>query len=263
MTDLVLYSLSERVGTLTLNRPETRNALSPELVESLIEQFRAAERDPEVKCIVIRGAGDSFSSGGDIKGFNETLKLSSQERYSLFERKLLVGSRLPNLLLNSTKPVIVEAHGAVAGAGLALCLAADMVIAGESSFFIAAHIHVGLSLDAGLSGLLVASIGIKAAKRIALLGERVSAQEAVALGMITQVVPDQELASATLKTARRLANGPSAALSGSKALLNLSAYRNFDEQLAAEADQVARCAATDDFISGIHAALERKPAVFD
>ncbi|SNC62773.1 2-(1,2-epoxy-1,2-dihydrophenyl)acetyl-CoA isomerase [Marinobacter sp. es.048] len=263
MPDLVLYSMSERVATLTLNRPETRNALSPELVESLIDQFRYAERDPQVKCIVIRGAGENLSSGGDVKGFNETLTLSSQERFSLFEKKLLVGSRLPNLLLNSRKPVIVEARGAVAGAGLALCLAADITICGKSSFFIAAHIHVGLSLDQGLSSLLVASVGVKAAKRLAFLGERVSAEEAASLGLVTQVVPDEELSDSMLKTARRLAKGPSVGLAGSKALLNLAAYPNFNEQLAAEAKHVAHCAATDDFLAGIRATLNGKRAEFE
>lgn len=263
MSDLIKRTVENRVATLVLNRPEARNALSPELIESLIEEFRAVERDPAVKCIVIRGEGDHFSGGGDVKNFNDTLALSPEDRFSIYERKLLYGVRLPNLLLQARKPVIVQTRGAVAGAGLALCLAADFVVSGQSSFFLAAHVHIGLSLDSGLSGLLVGAMGIKAAKRLALLGERIGTDEALALGIVTQVVADEELADTTTKLAQRLAAGPAEALAGSKALINRAAYPGFDEQLVAEAVQVARCAASDDFISGIRAVLERKTATFD
>ncbi|WP_431703464.1 enoyl-CoA hydratase/isomerase family protein [Pseudomonas sp. BR20] len=95
--------------------PDVRNALSPELIESLIEEFRAVERAPLVKCIIIRGEGEHFSAGGDVKKFNDTLALSPEERFSIYERKLLYGVRLPNLLLQARKPVIVQTRGAVAG----------------------------------------------------------------------------------------------------------------------------------------------------
>lgn len=263
MSDMILSSWEDRVATLVLNRPEARNALSPELIELFIEKFRAADNDPQIKCIVIRGAGENFSGGGDVKNFNETLKLSSEERYSIYERKLLYGVRLPNLLLQARTPVIVETRGAVAGAGLALCLAADFVISGESSFFLAAHVHIGLCLDSGLSGLLVGAMGIKAAKRMALLGERVDVAQALALGIVTEAVPDDQLAETTTKLAERLASGPGTAISSTKALLNRACYQGFDEQLVEEAKQVGRCAATDDFVTGIRSVLERKPAVFD
>lgn len=263
MSSLIKQSVESRVATLVLNRPEARNALSPELIEALIEAFRAAENDPAIKCIVLRGEGEHFSGGGDVKGFNDTLQLSAEQRYSIYERKLLYGVRLPNLLLQARKPVIIQTRGAVAGAGLALCLAADFVVSGESSFFLAAHVHIGLSLDSGLSGLLVGAMGIKAAKRLALLGERIDVNEALKLGIVSQVEPDAGLDEATSKLAQRLANGPAEAIAGSKALLNQAAYPGFDQQLVAEARQVARCAASDDFISGIRSILERKPAVFD
>lgn len=263
MSELVKCSVEQRIATLVLNRPEARNALSPELIEALIERFRAVEQDPAVKCIVIRGEGEHFSGGGDIKNFNETLGQSAEQRFSIYERKLLYGIRLPNLLLEARKPVIIQTRGAVAGAGLALCLAADFVVSGQSSFFLAAHVHIGLSLDSGLSGLLVGAMGIKAAKRLALLGERISADEALELGIITRILPEADLEDATARLAERLATGPSAAMAGSKALLNMAAYKGFNEQLVAEAVQVGRCAATNDFISGIRSVLDRKPAAFD
>lgn len=263
MTDIIKYSVKDRVATLVLNRPDSRNALSPELIEKLIDTFRAAERDPQVKCIVLRGEGEHFCGGGDVKGFNETLALSPEERFSLYERKLLYGVRLPNLLLEARKPVVIQTRGSVAGAGLALCLAADFVVSGQSSFFLAAHVHIGLSLDSGLSGLLVGAMGVKAAKRLALLGERISTDEAMSLGIISQVVPDDQLSSAVEQLTRRLAAGPAEAMAGSKALINRAAYPGFNEQLIEEAIQVGRCAASNDFVTGISAILERKPPTFD
>lgn len=263
MSELVKCSVEQRIATLVLNRPDSRNALSPPLIEELIEKFRQVEQDPQVKCIILKGEGEHFSGGGDVKGFNETLELSSEERFSIYERKLLYGVRLPNLLLEARKPVIIQTRGAVAGAGMALCLAADFVVSGRSSFFLAAHVHIGLSLDSGLSGLMVGAMGIKAAKRLALLGDRITCDEALEYGIISQVLPDEELDAATQKLAERLAAGPSEALAGSKALLNRAAYPQFNEQLIAEAIQVGKCAASNDFITGIRSILERKPAVFD
>ncbi|MNF36078.1 1,2-epoxyphenylacetyl-CoA isomerase [compost metagenome] len=263
MPDILKCVVEDRIATLTLNRPQARNALSPELIEALIIQFRAVDNDPAIKCIVLTGAGEHFSAGGDVKGFGETLSLSPEERYALYERKLLLGSRLPNLLLQASKPVVVMTRGSVAGAGLALCLAADFVISGESSFFLAAHVHIGLSLDSGLSGLMVAAMGIKEAKRLTLLGERFSAQEALRLGVVSQVLPDAELDDAIRKLTQRLAAGPTTAMAASKALLNHAAYRGFSEQLVEEAVQVARCAADKDFDTGIRAILEHKRPMFD
>jgi enoyl-CoA hydratase/carnithine racemase len=263
MTDILKVAIDNRIATLTLNRPEHRNALSPELSAALIEEIRRADANPLVKCIVIQGEGEHFSAGGDVKGFSEALPLSPEQRYDLFERKLAVGNRLPNALLEATKPVVVTTRGAVAGAGMALCLAADFVLAGESTYFLAAHVHVGLSLDCGLSGLLVAAMGVKAAKRLALLGERVDARGALALGMVSEVLPEADLAEATRKLSQRLAAGPAMAMSASKALLNQAAYANFATQLAHEAQSVARCAATEDFTRGIRATLNRNPAEFE
>jgi 2-(1,2-epoxy-1,2-dihydrophenyl)acetyl-CoA isomerase len=263
MSELIKHSVNGRVATLVLNRPQARNALSPELIEALIDAFRAAEADPAIKCIILTGEGEHFSGGGDVKSFNDTLAQSGAQRYSLYERKLLYGARLPNLIIQSRKPVIIQTRGAVAGAGLALCLAADFVISGQSSFFLAAHVHIGLSLDSGLSSLLVGAMGVKAAKRLALLGERIGTDEALALGIVTQVVADEALNEATQALAQRLAAGPAEALAGSKALINRVTYPGFDEQLVAEARQVARCAASDDFIHGIRAILDKAKPTFD
>jgi 2-(1,2-epoxy-1,2-dihydrophenyl)acetyl-CoA isomerase len=262
MLDSLKYHLLDRIAVLTLNRPQAKNALSPELTAHLINQLRKADQDPQVKCILIQAEGSDFSAGGDVKGFNELLALPAGERYDTFERKLLLGNRLPSTLLEVSKPIIAAPRGAVAGAGLALCLAADFVVASDTSYFIAAHVLVGLSLDCGLSSLLVASMGIKRAKRIALLGERLSAQEALEHGIVTKIVPDAQLEVEVEKLAQRLAQGPSTAMAATKALLNKAAHQGFVDQLANEATYVARCAADEDFGEGIQSALQRKPPAF-
>ncbi|HEX7913734.1 MAG TPA: enoyl-CoA hydratase-related protein [Paraburkholderia sp.] len=263
MLEYVKFAVNERIATITLDRPEARNALNPELTGDLIQKVRLASADPVVKCIVIQAEGEAFCAGGDVKGFSEFLHLSSERRFDAFEQKLLVGNRLPKVLLDSPKPIVVATRGAVAGAGLSLCLAADFVISAESTYFIAAHVLVGLSLDCGLSGMLTAAMGIKAAKRLALLGERLDARQAMDLGIVTQVVNEPELQDVTQKLVRRLAAGPATAMAKTKALLNRAAYRSFNDQLSEEATAIAHCAATDDFRKGIEAALGKQRGSFD
>ncbi|CAB3727366.1 enoyl-CoA hydratase/isomerase family protein [Paraburkholderia rhynchosiae] len=263
MLEYVKFTVNERIATITLDRPEARNALNPELADELIQKIRLASADPVVKCISIQAEGEAFCAGGDVKGFSELLHLSSDRRFNAFEQKLLVGNRLPRVLLESPKPIVVATRGAVAGAGLALCLAADFVISTESTYFIAAHILVGLSLDCGLSGMLTAAMGIKTAKRLALLGERFSAKEAMDLGIVTQVVSEADLQDVTQKLLRRLSAGPATAMAKTKALLNHAAYSGFNDQLVEEATAVAQCAATDDFRKGIEAAIGKQRRSFD
>ena len=259
---LVQTRLENGVATLLLNRPQVRNALSPDMTDALIAAFRHVDADPAVKCIVITGAGEHFSAGGDVKGFGEALALSPQERHDQFEKRLLVASRLPNLLLRSRTPVIVAPRGAVAGAGLALCLAADITLACQSSFYIAAHVHVGLSLDVGLSRLLVETIGIKAAKRLALLGDRIDAAQALSLGLVDELVAPEDFDARLEALARRLAVGPALAMEGTRTLLNAAAYSGLDGQLAEEGRWIARCVAHGDFAEGVGAAAQRRKPAF-
>ena len=259
----VLYAVADRVATITLNRPDARNPLSQDVSAELVRLLRLADADNSVKCILIQAAGDNFSAGGDVKGFSETLALSPEERYDQFERRLLVAGRLPNALLDNSKPIVVATRGAVAGAGMALCLAADFVVAADNTYFLAAHVHVGLSVDCGLSGLLIGAMGVKAAKRFTLLGEKVGAADALSLGIVTTVVTDDALVNEVAKLTRRLAKGPAAAMAGTKMLLNHAAFRDFGAVINEEAYAIARCVSKDDFRKGVEGMLNKKPAAFD
>jgi enoyl-CoA hydratase/carnithine racemase len=263
MSENPLYSVVDRIATITLNNPETRNALPPEVGAEIVRMMHAADNDPTVKCVLMRATGDNFSAGGDIKSFKETLDLSPAERYDQFERRVFVGNRLPNSILECSKPVVIATRGAVAGAGMALCLAADYVIAAESTYFLAAHVHIGLSIDCGLSNFMVAAMGVKAAKRLALLGERVKAHEALTLGMVTEVVAESELDARVAKVTAQLVIGPATAMAKSKQLLNRAAYPDLSGQFAAEANAIAHCVASDDFVKGVEGMLNKKPVTFD
>lgn len=254
--------IADRIATITLDRPDSRNSITPDVVYGLVEMLRAAEADDAVKCVLIQATGKDFSVGGDIKAFRQLLEQAPPERYDTFERKVLIGNRLPRALVDMTKPVVVSTRGGVAGMGVALCLAADFVVASETAYFLLAHVLIGLSLDCGLSGLLVPTMGLKAAKRLAMLGERALAPEALDLGMVTKVVPDETLEEAALALARRLANGPATALRATKSMLHHAAFGDFVGQLDLEVTGVARCAASDDFMQGIDSILNRKPARF-
>jgi 2-(1,2-epoxy-1,2-dihydrophenyl)acetyl-CoA isomerase len=259
----VLYAVSDRVATITLNRPEARNPLSQDVSAELIRLFRLADKDPVVKCILIQAIGENFSAGGDVKGFSETLALTPEERYDQFERRLLIAGRLPKALLENSKPIVVATRGAVAGAGMALCLAADFVIAADNTYFLAAHVHVGLSVDCGLSGLLIGAMGVKAAKRFTLLGEKVGASDALSLGIVTSVVADAALEEEIAKLTKRLAKGPATAMAGTKMLLNHAAFPNFGTVLNEEGLSIAQCVSKDDFRKGVEGMLNKKPAAFD
>jgi 2-(1,2-epoxy-1,2-dihydrophenyl)acetyl-CoA isomerase len=262
MSELLQITREGRAVHLTLNRPEARNALSHPLIDELLQALRDAEADPAVKCIVLRGAGGHFCAGGDVKNFAEVMATPPDGRRDLFERRVLGGGRLPQAVLECSKPVVAVAQGAIAGAGLGLCLAADYVLCARSSFFVAAHVRVGLAVDCLVSSLLVQAMGIKAAMKMALLGERLDAEQALRFGMVSEVVADEDLEAATHALLQRLAAGPAIAMAGTKQLLNEAAYGDLGRQMVLEARAVGRCAASADFATGVAALLAREQPRF-
>lgn len=263
MTGALKYEVTDRVATLTLDRPAARNPLSPEVVAELVAMLHAADADRGVKAMLIRAEGENFSAGGDMRSFEQALERPAAQRYEDFGARLVVANRLPQALVDARKPIVAATRGAVVGAGMSLCLGADFVVSGFSSFFVAAHVRVGLSLDCGLSSMLVACIGMRQAKRLALLGERVDAREALSLGMVTHVVDDAQVDAQAHLLAVRLAEGPAVGMEGSRRLLNAAAYRQVADQLADEARWLATAAATEDFRTGVGNFLLHQHRPFD
>ncbi|MDX9706232.1 MAG: enoyl-CoA hydratase-related protein [Azospira sp.] len=260
--ETVLYEVHEHVARLTLNRPKSLNALNLDMIEALRLSTARAEVDPEVRAILVTGAGEHFMAGGDLKWFREQLALPPQERQPLLERCIAEAHQTPQQLRRCGKPVVVAVRGAVAGFGLSLMLAADLALAADDAYFTLAYCNIALSPDGGATWSLPRAVGMKRAAEIALLGDRFDAQQALAWGLVNRVVAAAELLPQAEKLAARLAAGPAEALASTKRLLNASFETTLTEQLHAEQRAFAACGVNPDFAEGLAAFFEKRPARF-
>jgi 2-(1,2-epoxy-1,2-dihydrophenyl)acetyl-CoA isomerase len=258
----VLVEVKDGIGTLTFNRPEALNALSAEMGEGLIAATARFERDPAVRCVVIKGAGEHFMAGGDIKGFYKSLAEDRDGHVARLEMRVVRAHQTIYQLRRMAKPVIASVQGAAAGFGLSMILAADLAIAGDDSYFTLAYRHIGLSADGGATYFLPRIVGERRALEIALLGDRFTAQRAFEVGILNWVVPRAALAEDTAKLAKKLADGPTVALGKAKALIRQSLDNSWDEQSHREAEALAVAAATEDHLEGVRAFVEKRKPEF-
>ncbi|MCR1783237.1 enoyl-CoA hydratase/isomerase family protein [Nocardioides carbamazepini] len=265
-TDHLLASVDEGVGTLTLNRPERRNALSHEMVEALGRAIPLLDEDPEVGCLVITGAGGAFCSGGDVLDFHDSggegggadeidpTAVAEQ----LEHQKLTVGA-----LYRARTPVVASLPGAAAGAGLGLALAADLRVGSARALMVTAFASVGLSGDFGVAWLLQRLVGPAKARELLFLNPRVDAQAAADLGLLDRLCTEQELSAATTTLARRLADGPRGALAAIKQNLVDAADQTLEDSMAAEIRRHKACGITADHIAAVAAFAAKQKAVFN
>ena len=257
----VATEIAQGIGTITLNRPAALNALSPAMLEALIDTSARFERDPAVRCVVLRAAGDNFMAGGDVKGFHKALTDNREAHVGGMEQRIVVTHQFLYQLRRMPKPVLVSVQGACAGIGMGFVAACDLAIAADDAFFTLAYRHVGLSGDGGTTYFLPRIVGERKALELILLGERFTAAQALAMGVVNWVVPRTELADQTAKIARRLADGPTVALGIAKRLMRSSLDNTWDEQSHREAEGMAIAVATEDHLEGVTAFVEkRKPA---
>ena len=258
----LLAEVKDGIGWLTLNRPESLNALSPEMTDLLIKHSAEFEKDPAVRAVVIRGAGTHFMAGGDIKGFHKSLTDDRERHLANFEMRVIKAHQTIYQLRRMNKPVLASVQGAAAGFGLSLILNCDLAIAADDAFFTLAYRHIGLSADGGATYFLPRIVGERRALEIALLGERFTALQAREYGILNWLVPAAKLAAETEVMARKLADGPTLALATAKKLIRTSLDNSWDEHSHREAEGLAACAATDDHFEGLNAFLEKRKAAF-
>ena len=262
MPDL-LIDVADGVATLTMNRPEARNAFSPEMRAGLDGAFHRFESDQEVRCVVLRGAGEHFMAGGDVKSFAGML--SDEEPADIRDLLLHRIHTLHTIMFamrRLAKPVVASVRGAAAGAGVSLAACCDLIIAAEDAFFTLAYTSIGTSPDGGSTYALPRALGVKKTMEMALLGERLDAETMARFGLVNFVVPTHALEAETDKLARRLAAGPTLAYGQAKQLIYASSENQMERQLQMEAEAFADCATTADFREGVTAFLEKRPAAF-
>ncbi len=262
MSDHITLDIQDGIATITLNRPEARNALSLEMRMGLMEYTAQVQFDQRVRCVVLRGAGGHFMAGGDVKTFKERAALSPEQR----KIEILKGIHLLHFsvyrMRQMGKPLIASVRGAAAGAGVSLVAACDMAIAADSAFFTLAYAKIGVSPDASSTYFLPRLMGMKKAFELMYLAERLDANKALDFGLINRVVPEAELDAETQALARRLADGPTYAYGRGKALLASSFNETLESQLELEGHAIADCMNTEDHLEGITAFLEKRSPVF-
>lgn len=252
----LVSALHEGVLTLTLNRPEARNALNPEITSGLILALEQAQRDTAVRAVVLTGAGGAFCAGGDVKA----MATPQMQSMNLAERQRLLRQRADasRLLHEMPKPTIAVIPGAAAGAGLALALACDFRLAARSAKISTAFAKVGLSGDYGMSYFLPRVVGEAKARELLMFSPVLSADEAYGLGLLHQVHDDNALEQAAFGWIDTLAKGPTLAYAHMKKALLASGLNGLSTQLDVESSLQVLCQGTADHKEAAKAFVEKR-----
>ncbi|WP_313806878.1 enoyl-CoA hydratase-related protein [Sphingobium sp.] len=257
-----LVDLSEGVLRLSFNRPQYGNAVPKTAVPGLTALFQTAQKDPSVRCILIRGEGKVFSAGGDVAGFAQSIEQDIATRQADFARRLPLARQLVEAVAGFDRPIVTAVRGAAAGAGLFYPLIADYAIGDESAMFVFAHQRVGLSPDGGVTAVLPLVVGVRMARMLLLTAAKVDAHEAFRLGMLHRIVPAETLEDKALKMAHRLAKAPQKAIALAKKMVNASPQLSLADMLDSETDGIVACVGDDDFAEGVRAFMEKRPPAF-
>jgi 2-(1,2-epoxy-1,2-dihydrophenyl)acetyl-CoA isomerase len=253
--DLIIDGPAARI---VLNRPDALNAWNEQFGNDLLDAVTTVAADDSIRAVTITGAGRGFSSGADLK----EQRGSDGGVPDLSARLKGVYHPIINGLREMPKPVVAAVNGPAVGIGCSLALAADLITAAESAYFLLAFVNIGLVPDGGSTAFLPARVGYARAAEMAMLGERVPASQALDWGLVNQVVPDDELEAVSTALLDRLANGPTASYAGAKRLLNRRMYADLAGQLEAEAEAQGDQGQSKDFIEGVIAFVEKRPPNF-
>ena len=263
MTDHLIETFADGVATLTMNRPEARNALSGEMMAALSAAAPRLAADPKVRLVVITGTGAAFCAGGDVKGFASGPKAGAE--LPTFEERvhgLRTGMEFSRLLYEMPKPTLAVIPGPAAGAGLSIALACDMRIAANEAKLTTAFSKIGASGDYGGSYFLTQLVGTAKARELYFTADVITGAEAAALGIVNKAVPAAELPEAAAALIHRLANLPTAAIGYMKKNLGMAPHGSLSEVMDAEAVGMVRTMMTDDHKASSIAFVEKRQPVF-
>lgn len=254
--ETVLYEVAEGVATITLNRPDSLNSISITMADELPKALGDAATDEAVRCVVITGAGRGFCAGADLNAFDEAYKAGITPPLGDFLRSHY--NPIVTAIAQMEKPVVAAVNGVAAGAGASLAFASDFRIASEHAKFFMAFVKIGVIPDSGATHFLPLLVGLAKAKELALLAPIVGAEEALRIGLVTEVVPSGEFEARWRDFARTLATGPTRALGLAKKALQLGAQADLHQSLEYEADLQAQIALTSDHMEGVKAFLDKR-----
>ncbi len=265
-TEDLLATVEDNVAVITMNRPQARNALSEQMVEGMQIALAYAQTSPDVRAVVLTGAGGAFCAGGDIKGMAAGTGGGGPTTGTRDERiymQRLQQRNTAGALYRMPKPTIGMIAGPAAGAGLSLALACDLRVMAESTFVTTAFARVGFSGDYGGTYFLTKLVGTSKARELYFLSDRVSAQECLRLGIVNRVVPDDQLVTETMALAQRLAKGPTVAYRYMKENLNRALDRDVIECMDLEVTHHSESGMTEDHREAAKAFVEKREPVFN
>jgi 2-(1,2-epoxy-1,2-dihydrophenyl)acetyl-CoA isomerase len=262
-TDDLLAEIENGVLTLTMNRPQARNALSRAMLDAMADELAKAEQDDTVRCVVLTGAGGAFCAGGDVKGMAAGGTEATPAIDAVIHQQRLNQRATAGRLHVMPKPTLAVLPGAAAGAGLGLALACDLRVMASSAIMTTAFARVGFSGDYGGSYFMTQLLGPAKTRELYLLSERISAAEALQLGLANWVVPTAELSEKARSIARRLADGPAVAYRYMKENINRAAAGGeLGECMDLEATHHVHCGQTEDHRHAVQAFVDKTEPVF-
>ncbi|WBO84186.1 enoyl-CoA hydratase-related protein [Hymenobacter yonginensis] len=255
-TSSLLFSLEAGVATIRFNRPQVFNSVNKEVALALQQRLRECQQNPEVRAVLLTGTGKAFCAGQDLA---EITGPDSPEVAEIVEQ---LYNPIVELIRALDKPVVAAVNGVAAGAGANLALACDIVVARESASFIQAFSKIGLIPDSAGTYFLPRLIGLQRATALMMTGDKVSAPEAVQMGMIYKAFPDDQFDAEVDALTRKLAAMPTKGLAYTKQLLNGTFSNTLTQQLRAEADYQLRAGSTADYKEGVSAFMEKRQPTF-
>jgi 2-(1,2-epoxy-1,2-dihydrophenyl)acetyl-CoA isomerase len=248
-------------ATIELNRPQALNAWNVQLGADLLAALRRAAEDDTVRAVLITGAGRAFSSGADLKDVSGG-ETTADGRPNVYKTLTERYHPIMHAIREVPKPVIAAVNGPAVGIGCSLALCCDLIVAAESAYFLLAFVNIGLVPDGGSSLFVPSRVGMARASELAMLGERLPAAKALEWGLINRVIADERLHAEALSLAAAMASGPTRSYAGTKRQLNSWLYPRMAEQLELEARIQQEMAASDDFLEGAMAFVEKREARF-